>query len=78
MSRSKGATLRLRARTLRFVRLVNPATAERLAGLAAVGIGVGCATQPAWGLTTVGGLVLAFDVLDWVLTWANARPRGTD
>lgn len=62
----------------RWVKKINPNLAERAAGLACVGGGVGWAVSPAWGVVAVGALILGFDVLDWLLTWAKAQPKGTD
>jgi hypothetical protein len=58
--------------------LVDANVAERLVGLCLVGGGIGWAIHPAWGLASAGGLILVFDVLDWLLTWANAKPKGTE
>ena len=58
---------------------IDPNFAERAAGLLFVGGGVGWALHPAWGLVAAGGVILSFDVLDWLLTWKRtAQAKGAD
>ena len=51
---------------------VDANAAERVAGLALVGGGVACWDGPA-AAVCLGSLILAFDVLDWLLTWKAAQ-----
>ena len=51
---------------------VDANAAERVAGLALVGGGVAYWSLPA-AAVCLGSLILAFDVLDWLLTWKAAQ-----
>ena len=66
------------SRFRRLASLVDANTAERLVGVSLVGGGVALVSVPA-SLVVVGGLILAFDVLDWLLTWKRtATVKGQE